>query len=223
MSVGEGRMCTFTGLKPRTVHEVVAAAGNAVGRRESRFSVRTKVAKPVSPAVKATFEGNDLVIGVTADERDATNATDARVWCVTGGGSPGRYLNVDLPLDPVTRSARFVLPGVKGLQGTCTALVMAQGEDEDDWQASDGTVIEVAASGRIVVTRIDLRVTVVSRLKGKVQVKWWARGPKGSLPVSVRISKGKKCISTGPRSCEVRGQKSGATIVVVANAVSGWN
>jgi hypothetical protein len=223
VSVGDGRTCTFTGLKPRTVHEVVAAAGNAVGRRESRFSVRTKVAKPVSPAVKGAFEGNDLVIGVTADERDATNATDARVWCFARSGSSDQYLSLDLPLDPATRFARFVLPGVKGLQGTCTALVLAQGEEEGDWQASDGIVVEVTASGRIVVTRIDLRVTVVSRTKGKVQVKWWARGPKGSLPVSVRISRGKKCISTGPRSCEVRGQKSGSTVAVVVNTVFGWN
>ena len=205
--------CSFDNLAPRTTYVLTATGVNAIGTRDVRYSVRTKVSKPAAPAVSGRFIGADLELTATSDAVDAHNTTHFNFYCTMD-----REWREPVAMDPQSLSATVRIANVKGSAGWCYAQAIASDVETDDVESSTNTSILVGAGGRVVVQRISLVVSAESRSPGKVSVGWTVRDTVGRASVSVVVSKGRMCVRKTSTSCVVRGLRSGAKLTLYVNA-----
>ncbi|MFM8794404.1 MAG: hypothetical protein ACKOFF_05895 [Acidimicrobiales bacterium] len=218
LSGGTGTLCTFTGLNPRSTYVLTARGANSIGPRELEYAIRTTVAIPQAPTVKATYDGKDVLVSATAARVDALNATHLDFGCVHGA----KWSDDKLPMDPVSRSATFRLASARGKYVACWVKAIASDDDEDGgYESSGATYVVRAAKGKFLVTRVALKVSVTSTKPGTVLVKWSTKGSTGRPVVSVSPARKKRCVRVTAQSCMVKGLKSGTDFTVAFSAKDG--
>lgn len=218
LGVSSETTCTFDGLNPRSTYVLSARGTNALGARETQFTARTQVTKPLTPQLSGVFDGDDLILTATAEKEDATNVTHFGFECQTGGDE----LVSDLvAMDPGSRSATVNVRKARGFEIWCWVTPIASDEDAGGGvQYGPDVILQASSKGKISVLRLLLKVSLTSKRKGSVLVKWFVTGTIGRPYVYLRTSRNKACVRLSARSCVVRGLRSGSKFSVVVTAGS---
>lgn len=202
--------CTFIGLQRKTSHTVIAKGTNAIGSRQTRFTVRTLAGAPENPLIKGKFIGSDLVATVVANAADQNNVDVFELYCIAKKGSKSIY---GFGEGTSPNSKTFRLPKMKGKTDYCYGRVMSTGTVKI--YSSGFGLLRIAANGKITSGKLTITPSISSSSKGVVNVKWKTKDSLGLVKsVSVNPSSG-SCKKVTATSCVIKGLASGTIITVV--------
>jgi hypothetical protein len=202
--------CTFFGLQRKTTHTLIVKGANAIGSRETKFTVRTLAGTPENPTIRGKFVGSELVATVIADAADQNNVDLFEINCIAQKGSKSVY---GFGEGTSPNSKTFRLLKMKGKANYCYGRVMSTGPKKID--SSGYVLLRIAANGKIRSGKLSIVPTISSNVAGHVNVKWKATDSLGSVEsVSVKPSRG-SCKKTSATSCVIKGLTSGSIVKVV--------